>query len=425
MCDGADDTPSEDCLNRMSEGAAEFELRFIDTAPPPITQEENAKGKVKDLYYLLNTDAFENVRNSLLADARKSVESDPQRQKIDEKIFPQIRELLANKVSSLVADPALRKKLTDKILAIKFKGQDCSKYSPNKESISAVLVSNALYEPLNNSFRYCLGFNSSGTSEFSLAFIIAHELSHSIDPCGLTVGPSDFTFQYSANTTRQRAEKQFPIGGAIACLRSRASVNAQRMGADPTGPGSAASSFQQPNYASPSPIGYQYQYPQQPFSSFCDRDQITESFADWMALELTPAYIQKNHPNLTLDQRRVGYSNMFRPLCKEQTTNGFDEHPETSLRANALALVQPQIRKQMECARPAPTYTYCSAEGNRGTRPQPNNVNPNAYGAPNTYLWPGGYGTVPNALPSDAEDPDAAPAQQEAPIPSYNGRMQK
>jgi hypothetical protein len=289
-----------------------------------------------------------------------------------------VQALLTERIGQMVKDPEIKKKLVDKVAAIRFSGQDCQS-SQSQNAIASVLTSNAFYNPLSNTFKYCSGFNNTSTSAFTIAFVIAHELSHSIDPCGITEGPSDYSFQYKPNLNRAQAESSFPVGNAISCLRNPDSVAAM------------ANPYVMPKFSAPgfginvsypapgSGSSYQYYYGNygnygnmtstpvdpstMPFNSFCDRDQITESFADWMAMEILPDYIEKNHSGLSVTQKRLGYSNVYRIMCEAVERTVFDNHPTTELRANAIALVQPKVRQQMGCKNPPQKYRYCPPEG--------------------------------------------------------------
>lgn len=360
QCDSAEDTPTPDCLDRMSQGASVAVLRFIEAPPPALTQEERDGLRFKDEYYLFNSDQFEAVKKDLLDDVENSMPSDSMAQKIDTEIYPKVRELLLAKVSSLVSDPVVRKKLTDKISAIRFKGQDCSSGEKSKDSVASVLLANASYNPLSNSFRYCKGLTADNSSEFAIASVVAHELSHSIDPCGITLGPSDFNFQYKPHISKQEAEAQFPIGKVITCLRGANSVGAsvdQKQGEDAQQQADANIS------SGAAPRAYDIS-PQ--FTSFCEKDQIGESFADWMAAEITPEYIEnfeKVHRKLTVAQMRMGYSNAYRFMCRDDESTKFDVHPKAERRANAIGLVQPRIRAQMGCTGNPKQFVYCPPEG--------------------------------------------------------------
>jgi hypothetical protein len=99
--------------------------------------------------------------------------------------------------------------------------------------------------------------------------------------------------------------------------------------------------------------------------AFCTNDQIGESFSDWAAAEVLPRYLKAKHPDLTRDQFRYGYSNVFRGMCSNVTPPpaggfGMDPHPETKDRVNRIILASPLVREQMGCSNdPVPAPRYC------------------------------------------------------------------
>jgi len=378
-CGVVDNTPSDECLDLMAEGASELQIRFLSVGAPQLGDSDYKMGKVKDVHFLLGTDEYKGISEKLIADARDFAQSQAVEKKIENEVFPSIKEMLAKRVSELVVNPEVRKKLVAKILAIKFKGQDCSTDVTEQKTISAVLLANAFYNPLQNSFRYCSGINVSSTSAFTQAFVIAHEIAHSVDPCNVAVGPSDFSFNYPPNLSAKEAERKFPIGNFLSCLRKKNSVGAVAsvirppFSADSGGSGYGTMGYEYPKAPSSEPTGPK-------FDSFCANDQIGESFCDWLAMEVVPEYIAKKFPQLTQTQRRLGYSNMFRLMCGNDAPFGFDVHPAIEDRVNGLALVQPQIRRQMGCSESPSNRIYCPAEGlvEEGVPdgPQPSNPTP-------------------------------------------------
>ena len=101
------------------------------------------------------------------------------------------------------------------------------------------------------------------------------------------------------------------------------------------------------------------------FQNFCSPDQISETFSDWMAAEITPDYIDKNFPKLTTEQKRFGYSNIWRGDCTNESHSGAaDPHPHIIDRNNRILLPQPKIRSQMNCPQPLKDRVYCTV-GNR------------------------------------------------------------
>jgi hypothetical protein len=222
-----------------------------------------------------------------------------------------------------------------------------------------------MYLPTQNAFKYCSGLRIQNDSEFQMAFIMAHELTHSIDPCGISIGPEDYRFKYTPDASREKAENEYPIPGVIKCLRSEKSIHAgffkpnQMMasGYGQVGPGGGYM---------PDPSMMPPTKPTSKLPLFCDKDQIGESFSDWMAAEVTPEYIQKNFPKLSVDQYRNGYSNIWRGICEDEVAKtlnpnfGYDPHPDQVDRTNRLILAQPTIRKQMNCTKPLPSVIHCS-----------------------------------------------------------------
>jgi hypothetical protein len=399
QCDGADEQPSADCLDRLSQGAADIVIKYVNGTPPSFKGESPASGKFKDVSFLMASDEFQDIKASLLKDARSSVASEVQEKKIALDIFPKIQKLLMDRLDEMVANSDLRKRLKEKVGAIKFSGQDCGD-SSGQNAIAEVLTSNAFYSPLSNTFKYCAGFNNMSTSAFTISFIIAHELTHSIDPCGITIGPSDYAFQYKGNLTRGQAEKSFPIGQVISCLRNADSIGATSKGLSSSSTGSPSGSYPS-NYATyNSNYGVYGNYgstslnpSDQPFTNFCDNDQITESFADWMAMEIVPDYIEKNYGNLSLTQKRLGYSNIYRTLCQADDRVYSGTHPTTELRANAIGLVHPKVRQQMGCKNPPTQYKYCPPTGReKAATPK------------STYGYP--YMPVPGPTPSPIPVPE-------------------
>jgi hypothetical protein len=97
--------------------------------------------------------------------------------------------------------------------------------------------------------------------------------------------------------------------------------------------------------------------------SVLPREQIGESFSDWMGMEVTTSYIERNF-KLTEDQHRKGYSNIWRSSCyilpKDQMENG--EHPPTSARIDKMILVHPKAREHMKCPPQHPEHIYCDPQ---------------------------------------------------------------
>lgn len=377
----------EICLDNLSKSLAETSIKnlFPQDLKTNTWGSPNyaaLEGSASDMKLLINSPFYKKVFSDLESGAQQKLTDPKMVSHVQNDIFSKVKEILETKVAEYVKDDETREHLIDKIKAIQWDGTSCdSLFKKSKDSdqdtpaLAPILVSNAVYEPLKNSFKVCGGKFLYNKSEFSFVHDIAHELSHSIDPCEIARGPSDFSFHYSRPTDQERSEKEFPIKGIVSCLR--ASIDAEHMPASAKGivgdVGSVAGGKMggMGNYGvmAGGPTGYK-----PPPFSFCTKevngmvtsqDQITEGFADWMADEILPAYFQqrdkdqvaKGKPSLTPEQYRNGYSNIFRGRCYP---DGADfVHPTIAHRVDGLILSNPDIRKQMGCTKPYKAYEYC------------------------------------------------------------------
>ncbi len=276
--------------------------------------------------------------------------------------------------------------------AIEYKGTDCHKLTTyrgsDSPSLARIFIPNAYYDEAANTFRYCNGYLLHNQSEFAMATTIAHELAHSIDPCWIAQGPSDYTFKYSAPTDIERSENEFPFKNLIQCLRSKESVGAERLSNAPLMP-AAPPKPGPPKPAPPKPISHDIKTDRIPDtddwestvknasnasekgsvikSPFCKEDQIGESFSDWVSAELLPQYIASNFPDLSTDQYRIGFSNAHRGECSlrhpKRSRDSVRLHPPWEKRTDKILLVQPEVRKKMGCAEEPPDGSvYCKVD---------------------------------------------------------------
>jgi hypothetical protein len=125
--------------------------------------------------------------------------------------------------------------------------------------------------------------------------------------------------------------------------------------------------------------------------TFCSNDQIGESFADWMAAEVLPNYMEQNY-KLTTQQYQYGYGNARRLICRisenasQSRANNGDDHPLIEDRINRILLMNPKVRQQMGCAPSVSDRVYCDADKEVGVMP--------GAAAPGPIVQPGiGIGT--------------------------------
>ncbi len=366
------------CDQLIAEGLSQMSVKRL--FPPAPTGGYGMSGNyggpapaLKDLDYLVSSPAFLEIEQNEGARIRSELVDQQTSDRIRTDIFPEVQNQIKKLITERVTDPELRKNLTMKISSIRYEGTDCSNLngvsSPQEVSLNSLIIPNAFYNAQNNTFKYCNGFLLTDKSEFKLVSVIAHELGHAIDPCNIARGPSSVAFRYQGADVQAR-ENEFPFQGVISCLRSPQSVEARRaqtmgMGGFPPSPYPAPSPYPMPGGAYPG--GGMSTPPeagrQDLTDVFCNGDQIGESYSDWLASEVLPRYMNSVHSDLSQEQFRYGYSNVFRGMCSNLEPVGFintaDPHPTTPDRINRIILAHPEIRRHMGCQSSATGPRYC------------------------------------------------------------------
>jgi hypothetical protein len=363
-CDGANKqvSPTGPCLELLLTGLGDITAKkMMAIRQNPALYKPDKTGNFEDEVFVLDSRIFKTVEDQILAEMKAELKIDALDKRVEEVVFPKVKELMLAKIPQMVQDPVMREKLINKITEIEFDGSNCPFRSRDtKEKLSDFLIPNAYYMPNQRDFKYCSGLALQNKSEFQLAYIIAHELSHSIDPCGISIGPHDFTFSYPPGLTKVEAQQSFAFAGVLGCLRGAKSLDAIDI--------AAFEARRRAEFQKAMGANQQISSPPTmlPIDStnrnyFCDGDdQITEAFPDWMAAEIIPDYLSTTHGNLNKEQFRTGYSNVWRGLCGDYPSDQFDEHPHMERRINNIILVQPKIRKQMGCPDDLPNdRIYC------------------------------------------------------------------
>lgn len=386
--------PTPRCDEVLAQGLSQFSLKRL--FPPPqmggmiiggYTPMGMPGASLKDIDFLLNDRTFLELERAESARIRAAVVDEDMNNKIKNDLFPEVQKQITNIINERITDPGVKSYLAMKISSIRFEGTDCGDmggaFSPQDSSINSLLIPNAFYNPQTNTFKYCNGFLMTDRSEFKIISVIAHELGHSIDPCNIARGPSTVAFQYKG-VDLEAKEGEYPFTGVISCLRSPQSVEARRPqvyvpmgqspypmpgGPFPGGPfpptgGESGGGVGQP----PAPMPTFPQNQSNTFGdAFCTGDQIGESYSDWLASEVLPRYMNAKHPNLSQDQFRNGYSNVFRGMCNNLEPApigmmGMDPHPPVPARINRIILAHPEVRRHMGCqSDSAPAPRYCGA----------------------------------------------------------------
>ncbi len=264
--------------------------------------------------------------------------------------FVKVKDNLIKKIVQLPLEDSVKTKMQDRIRGITFNRSECSLMG---KGVAIAFVPNAYYDAISQTFSVCAGLFDQASSEFFYAFVIAHELSHSIDPCSFGMGPESMGVKYKDSPTLKDLDTQYPLPSLLGCLRSSESLKATNFVASPPqSPYGGGYSYlaATPQYGSPPP-------PRK--ITFCDGlDQATEAIADWLGGEAVVPVIAEQFPKLTEDQWQVGFSNIFRPLCIGMT-NLADTHSPVDLRVNAAILPNPAIREKMGCKDVPSPKKYC------------------------------------------------------------------
>jgi hypothetical protein len=332
------------------------------------------QGNLKDLNYIIQNNSYQKVIQELNDQVQKDLGNPEMTKKIQDKIFPKIKDLIVARLKQLSIPDEQRNLMINKLSSISFEGTTCQELGggrgrSNGEVVSSLLVPNAFYDPQRNIFKLCSGYLLQSTSEFQIATTIAHELSHGIDPCNVAQGPADMGFKYSTDQDLKRMESEYPIKNVLQCLRDKRSIGAR--GSNSTDDDEAIRPEPYGGMSgNPMPIGMgSFNRNSKAVSgeprkaSFCDGDQIGESFCDWMAAEVLPTYMEQNY-KLTTEQYRNGYANARRLICsvQQEGMESFGEHPPMENRINKIILVNPKVRAQMGCPQKHPTNVYCDPE---------------------------------------------------------------
>lgn len=363
------------------------------------------KGNLRDMNHILFHNQFKEITKFVTDKAHANLIDKQLVKKIKDKVFPGVREAMVERIRKMNISNEQRELMISKINGISFEGIDCNEPNVKNlvggENVADQLQPDAFYSPSGNIFKFCAGYLLQSTSEFQFAMSVAHELAHSIDPCIISGGPEDFGFKYKNKKDFSAMHSEYPMGNVLKCLRTTSSIGAknfvaednkitqqqqqymaaaliaaqqalqalsakQAAGGEPVSRDGvkvkASSPVALANYKMAGSVGGAVTKMKNP--SFCDEDQIGESFSDWMAAEVLPEYISKNH-SLTPEQYQLGYANARRLLCKvekdEDKNRGRAVHPQIDERINRIIMVNPKIRSQMGCAPTHANIAYCDA----------------------------------------------------------------
>jgi hypothetical protein len=289
---------------------------------------------VSDLRYL-------QIEKSI-ADEQKALVPKSIIKNIEQNVYPKVLALLKARIRSLPIAHKQKNSILNKIGSVKFAGADCTAVGAANSQLAQAFLPNAFYNPENNTFAFCLGYLRISTSEFNIVHTIAHELSHSIDPCSISSKTS--VVPVSKKFSNTKIDDSYLRKNFISCLRSSRSAGAKH--------------FQDDAPLATNPAeGSAYN----DTARLCGKDQINETVADWFAAEIVSEYSENHLTNLSVAQKQAGFANIMRPTCLEVLETE-DRHPSAVDRINGILLTQPKLRAQMGCDGDVPNKNYCSLD---------------------------------------------------------------
>lgn len=225
-----------------------------------------------------------------------------------EKMLKDLQKIMLEKLNTLSLAPHRKKAMIDKLSATKL--VDCWGSMPDEDIVSGTAANYFGYS--SNEICIQAGLPLQNTSLFNLAFALSHELTHALDPCAK---------EFMIGIPKGVRSPWMPV---MQCLRSQKSMGAK---------------------ASRGTLE-------------CDTgDQIGESFADWMGLEITVDYVRQNFKDMSKSELKNAWINMTRYSCETRV----DEHPAMTDRMNKLILAHPEIRKDFGCTITSKA-AYCSMD---------------------------------------------------------------
>jgi hypothetical protein len=282
------------------------------------------------------------VRESFLSGFENKQNMD----KIQTEMFPTVKSLVLKNIQANVKDEKMKQLMVDKINGINMSFAICGAEENKANAVPSMFQPNASYNLLTNQITFCKGvlLTKFGASPLSLAMILAHELAHSIDMCGMGIGPKSdsYGFRFKDGNIRDMQD-QHPYASVLSCLRRPDSIEAK------------------------------VRVDKRKGANFCNKsDQINESFCDWMATEVAVEYSkQLSEP---LDQH---FARALSPLCPKTKLPGFiysefDEHPPIEDRINKILAANPGVRSKMGCEAIAPAEKahYCTANETGEAHPE-------------------------------------------------------
>ena len=247
----------------------------------------------------------------------------------------------------IIQNKEVRKKMQEKIGRIKFEGSSC--LPEGIDTIKPLFMKRRYIHSKKKKLLDIVEERWMAEELVSINWLetISHELAHSIDPCAIQ-------FDFKSNSApiinyegSDNPEKTYPFP-IIECLRSEDSIKAFR-----------------PDYSS---------YPF--LDLFCHRkDQIMESFCDWLATEILFRHMNSNSKlsGNNKNQHINGIASIYRPDCNPKDGLGpsrlgqetLSRHPMSIDRLERITFAHPGIRRKLCGKNVKSKVKYCDPTINR------------------------------------------------------------
>ena len=302
----------------------------------------------------LYKEVLKSQRNSIISENNKIYE------KFDETIeatLVDVKKTMKDFIKPrIIQNEKVRKRMQDRIERIKFGGSCLPKGS---DTVKPLFIKSAFYNPRTETFTYCRGMvDGRRISEYQLVRTISHELAHSIEPCLIQFdfrsNSDDPIINYEGSDNPERI---YPFS-IIECLRSEDSIQAFRPNYRPYPHYFYSMYYDTQNTPyNPHPHPHPPSRPSRPPPPFChDKDQINESFCDWLASEILSRHMNSNLKLSGNDKNQHinGVASIFRPFCNPQDGLGTSRlgqdigpHSMSIDRLERIILAHPGIRRKL------------------------------------------------------------------------------
>lgn len=295
---------------------------------------------------------------SILRDELAKHTPDAQREVKLQSLFATTKKSIIAKIRNEVADANAAERMIKNIESYKYSADLC--LNSNLDKPFDILTSRAVSSSTNE-IGFCPIMSTYEASDAEIVHILAHEISHSIDPCNLS--------QLSSNTKKSSKEfplptykeatwkkdyanylSELPYGSVLSCLRQ---------------PRSLAAQFRDPTHKSFVDAGNSAAV-----SQICHNDQINEAFSDWIANDIALEFLKGQDESRKGLEPKSEVKKLLRLACgSDYGEQDLFLHPSSVDRINGGLMTHKITRKILDCHSPAMKKSACESppKGNKNS----------------------------------------------------------